>query len=98
VEIVHYGRAASRANVGFAAPNVAVGYVRYLRGTGAGRWPLVAYKLLVTADAPVQCAAKAVQAGLRHLRGERAKAAKSWQAACGLAHFLRRDLARFWRA
>jgi GT2 family glycosyltransferase len=98
VEIVHYGRVASRANVGFAAPNVAIGYVHYFRKAGAGRPLLWAYKLLVTLDAPVQCGGKLLQAAVRLARGDRAKAAKSWLAARGLWHFLRRDLGRFWQA
>lgn len=98
VEVVHYGRVASRANVGFAAPNVAIGYVHYFRKAGAGRSLLWAYKLLVTLDAPVQCGGKLLQAAVRLARGDRPKAAKSWLAARGLWHFLRRDLARFWRA
>jgi GT2 family glycosyltransferase len=98
VEVVHHGRAASRENVAFAAPNVAVGYVHYFRKAGVGRPQLFAYKLLVTLDAPVQIAGKALQAAARWLRGDREKARKSWQAAGGVWHFVRADLARFWRA
>ena len=98
VEVLHYGRVSSRANVGFAAPNVAIGYVHYFRKAGAGRLPLLAYKILVTVDAPVQIAAKVVQAGWRRLTGRPAKAAKSWLAARGVWHFLTGELPRFWRA
>ncbi len=98
VEVLHYGRVSSRANVSFAAPNLAIGYVHYFRKCGASRAALVAYKLLVTADAPVQIAAKLLQGSARWLRGRPEKARKSWLAARGLWHFLRRELVRFWRA
>jgi GT2 family glycosyltransferase len=97
VEVVHYGRAASRANVPFAAPNVAVGYVHYFRKAGASRLTLLTYKALVTLDAPVQIVGKAAQAGIRWLRGDHEKARKSWQAASGVWHFVRSELFRFWR-
>lgn len=98
VEVVHYGRVSSRKNIGFAAPNVAIGYVRYFRKAGASRTALAVYKLLVTLDAPVQMGAKGVQGLVRRLRGRPDKAAKSWLAARGLWHFTRHELARFWRA
>jgi GT2 family glycosyltransferase len=98
VEIVHVGRVASRANIGFAAPNVAIGYVHYFRKAGAGRPLLWIYKALVTVDAPVQFVGKAAQAVVRFARGDREKARKSWQAAAGLWHFARAELFRFWRA
>jgi N-acetylglucosaminyl-diphospho-decaprenol L-rhamnosyltransferase len=98
VEIVHFGRVASRANVGFASPNVAIGYVHYFRKCGVGPVKLGLYKLLVTIDAPLQGAAKLVQSWLRRLRGDRARAEKSRLAARGYWHFLARDLRRFWRA
>ena len=98
VEVLHYGRVSSRQNIGFAAPNVAIGYVHYFRKAGAGRLALLAYKAAVTVDAPMQCVAKVAQGGWRRLCGRRAKAAKSFLAARGLWHFVRRDLPRFWRA
>ena len=98
VEILHHGRVSSRANIGFAAPNVAVGYVRYFRKNGAGPLALTAYKVLVTVDAPVQLTTKLLQSGIRRLCGRREKAGKSLLAAKGLWHFLRRELVRFWRA
>lgn len=98
VEVLHHGRVSSRANIGFAAPNVAVGYVRYFRKAGVGSVSLIAYKVLVTLDAPVQLTGKLVQAGLRRATGRREKAAKSLIAARGLWHFIRRELVRFWQA
>jgi GT2 family glycosyltransferase len=98
VEVVHYGRVSSRKNIGFAAPNVAIGYVHYFRKAGATPTALAVYKLFVTADAPVQCLAKLVQAAARMARGRTEKARKSLLAARGLWHFMTRELVRFWRA
>ncbi|MBX9578758.1 MAG: glycosyltransferase family 2 protein [Gemmataceae bacterium] len=98
VEVVHYGRVSSRKNIGFAAPNVAVGYVRYFRKAGASPAALVVYKALVTVDAPVQMWAKIAQGYVRWWRGRPDKAAKSWLAAKGLWHFISRELIRFWKA
>jgi N-acetylglucosaminyl-diphospho-decaprenol L-rhamnosyltransferase len=98
VEIVHHGREAGRANVSFAAPNVAIGYVRYFRKAGASRPALLVYKALVTADAPVQIGLKLLEAGCRFATGRTTKAKKSLLAARGLWAFLRHELVRFWKA
>lgn len=98
VQVLHHGRVSSRANIGFAAPNVAVGYVRYFRKAGVSRAALLAYKTLVTLDAPVQLVGKLVQSGVRRVTGRKEKAGKSLLAARGLWHFLRRELVRFWMA
>jgi len=98
VEVVHYGRASSRQNMGFVAPNVATGYVRYFRKAGVSPNALRLYKLLVTIDAPVQFVGKLAQVGLRYLRGRRSKAQRSWLAARGLWHFMRSELVRFWKS
>jgi GT2 family glycosyltransferase len=98
VEVVHYGRVAGRSNVHFAAPNVAIGFVRYFRKMGTGRWALRAYKALVTLDAPVQIGLKLFEAVCRYATGRPAKARKSLAAARGLWAFLRHELVRFWKA
>jgi GT2 family glycosyltransferase len=98
VEVVHHGRASSRSNVGFVAPSVVTGYVQFFRKAGAGRGPLLAYKLAVTLDAPVQFLCKVVEACARRAAGQRENAARSWAAARGVWAFLRRELVRFWRA
>ncbi|HEY1186684.1 MAG TPA: glycosyltransferase family 2 protein [Gemmata sp.] len=98
VEIVHYGRAAGRTNIHFAAPNVAIGYVHYFRKCGTRPLALWAYKLLVTLDAPLQLSQKLLEAGWRRATGQRAKARKSLVAARGLWAFLRHELVRFWKA
>lgn len=98
VEIVHHGRAAGRANIDFAAPNVAIGYARYLRKRGTRPAALFAYKLLVTLDAGPQLGLKMAEAGWRALAGRAAAARQSRLAARGLWAFVRRELPRFWRA
>lgn len=98
VEIVHHGRAAGRANVHFAAPNVAIGYVHYFRKTGTNRCALFAYKALVTIDAPLQIGQKLLEAAWRYASGQRVKARKSLLAVRGLWAFLRHELVRFWKA
>lgn len=98
VEILHYGRVSSRANVNFSGPNVAIGYVYYFRKAGVGPVALTIYKALVTVDTPIQITLKLGQGALRALRGRPEKAKKSWLAAQGLWHFFRRDLLRFWQA
>jgi GT2 family glycosyltransferase len=98
LEVVHYGRAAGRANIDFAAPSVTIGYVHYFRKCGTSPRALWAYKLLVTLDAPVQLAQKVCEAGWRGLTGQRAKARRSRVAARGVWAFLRHELVRFWRA
>lgn len=98
IEVVHFGRAASRANAGYAAGGVASGYVRFVRRAGANPRAVLAYKVAVTADAPLQVALKLGQVATRLLRGDRTKAGKSWQAARAAAIFLVRELPVFWRA
>jgi GT2 family glycosyltransferase len=98
VEVVHYGRASSRKNMAFVAPNVATGYVRYFRKAGASPTALWIYKVLVTVDAPVQCVGKLLQGCVRFARGRTVKAKRSWLAARGLWHFMRSEMVRFWKA
>ena len=98
VEVLHYGRVSSRQNIRFSAPNVTIGYLHYFRKAGVSPVALTIYKGLVTADAPLQLAAKLTQFAWRRLSGRREKATKSLLAARGVAHFLGRDLVRFWRA
>ena len=98
VEILHYGRVSSRANVGFAQPNVAIGYVHYFRKAGVGARALLVYKVLVTLDTPVQIVEKSVQTAFRFCTGRREKAKKSWLTVRGLWRFLRSELPRFWMA
>ena len=61
VEVTHYGRVSSRANIAFTDPNLAAGYVRSLRKAGTAPAALWVYKLLVTIDAPLYCLAKSCQ-------------------------------------
>jgi hypothetical protein len=98
VEVVHYGRVASRENIGYVVGGVACGYVRYLRQGGVGGWRLVLYKLAVTADVPWQCVVKGVEGAVRWLRGRRAAAQRSWLALRGAWGFFWGGLREFWRA
>jgi len=98
VEIVHYGRMSTRLNAAYSLPNTAVGYVRSLRLSGAGRWALRAYKLVVTLDAPVHMTVKLAQSCWRRLRGRNRSAQKSLLAAQGSWYFLCKGLLPFWRA
>jgi GT2 family glycosyltransferase len=98
VEVTHFGRVSSRQNVSFAAPNLMIGYVRYLRKSGVPRLPLFAYKLVFTLDAPVQLFGKSAQYLWRRLTGSDAdKVDKSREALRGGWQFLTRELRRFWR-
>lgn len=98
VTVVHYGRVSSRSNIGYVSGNVAIGYVHYFRKAGESRRRLLAYKALVTLDAPLQFVGKLVQGGFRRLLGRKAEAAKSFESVRGFGHFLGRDLLRFWKA
>lgn len=97
-EIIHLGRASSRENPGYAAPNIAAGFARYLRRGGASRASLLAYKAVVSADAPLQLLTKAAQYGWRRVRGRRDAARKSLVALRETWSFLSRGLPSFWRA
>jgi N-acetylglucosaminyl-diphospho-decaprenol L-rhamnosyltransferase len=99
IEVIHFGRVSSRQNVTFAAPNLMIGYVRYLRKSGASSWALLAYKMVFTLDAPLQLLGKTVQYIWRRWTGGSAeKAQKSRLAIRGGWCFLTRELGRFWRA
>ena len=98
VEITHHGRVSSRQNIGFAAPNVTIGYVHYFRKTGASRAALRFYKLAVTADAPLQLFAKTAECMWRSATGQPEKAEKSRVALKGVWRFVRHEMVRFWKA
>jgi GT2 family glycosyltransferase len=98
VELTHFGRVSSRQNVTFAAPNLMIGYVRYLRKSGVSRLPLFAYKLVFTMDVPLQLLGKTAQYVWRRFTGSDAeKVDKSREALRGGWQFLTRELGRFWR-
>jgi len=97
-EIVHQGSVSTQANVAFATPRIAAGFVQYFRKTGATPRELFWYKLLVTFDAPLQLVARSVQGLLRFATGRTRQARKSWNAVKGTLAFLTRGLGAFWRA
>jgi N-acetylglucosaminyl-diphospho-decaprenol L-rhamnosyltransferase len=96
-EIVHQGSVSTQANIAFATPRIAAGFVQYFRKTGASPRELFWYKLLVTVDAPLQLVARSVQCLLRLATGRRLQACKSWNAVKGTLAFLTRGLGAFWR-
>lgn len=97
VEIIHYGRTSTRQNISFAAPNIMIGFLKYLRKTGCSRTALLGYKIVVTLDAPVQMLEKGLQYLWRRACGRRTEGDKSLLAMRGLWHFLIRGLVPFWR-
>jgi GT2 family glycosyltransferase len=98
VEITHYGRVSTRLHIGYASAHMAAGFVRYLRKSGCSPLGLLAYKALVSLDAPVHLVMKVVQYLWRRVQGRHEKAEKSLLALRGLAYFLLRGLVTFWRA
>jgi GT2 family glycosyltransferase len=99
VEIIHFGRVSSRQNATFVAPNLMIGYARYLRKSGVSSARLTLYKTVVTLDSPIQLVGKVFQYVWRRLTcAEPKKAEKSRMAICGGWRFLTRELVRFWRA
>lgn len=98
VEITHLGRVSTRLHISFVSTKIAVGFVRYLRKTGASPSALALYKAMITIDAPLQWLSKGVQYLWRRLRGRRDKAARSLVVMRGWHHFLFRGLVAFWRA
>jgi GT2 family glycosyltransferase len=97
VEVTHYGRVSTRQHIGYASSQMAIGFARYLRKSGCSPAALLAYKAVVTLDAPLQLAVKCGQYLWRRLRGRRKDAQKSLLAVKGLAHFLARGLVPFWK-
>jgi N-acetylglucosaminyl-diphospho-decaprenol L-rhamnosyltransferase len=98
VEILHYGRASTRAHSAFASTQIEIGFVRYLRKGGGSRLALLLYKLTLTLDAPLHLAVKTIQYLWRRARGRRVKAEKTLSVMRGLWHFMFQGLAAFWRA
>jgi N-acetylglucosaminyl-diphospho-decaprenol L-rhamnosyltransferase len=98
VEITHYGRVSTRQHIGYASSNMVIGFARYLRKSGSSSLALLAYKLVVMLDVPLQAALKGAQYLWRRLRGQREKAKKSLLAFRGLSYFLTHGLREFWKA
>jgi GT2 family glycosyltransferase len=97
-EVIHHGSVSTQANITFALPRIAAGFVQYFRKTGATPRELFVYKLIVTVDAPLQLVARSVQCLIRLATGRRRQAAKSWNAVKGTAAFLTCGLRKFWRS
>lgn len=98
VEILHYGRVSTRQHIGFASTHITAGMARYLRKTGTP-WPgVLLYKLAITLDVPLTLVVKGSEGVVRWLRGERARAAKSWLGVRAAWHFLTGGWWTLWRA
>ncbi|HLN32998.1 MAG TPA: glycosyltransferase family 2 protein [Gemmataceae bacterium] len=97
-EIIHYGRVSSRQHSGYASTHIAIGFLRYLRKSGASRPALLLYKTIVMLDAPVHLMGKTVQFLWRSAWGRKDKAAKTLSVMRGLGHFLAKGLVAFWKA
>ena len=98
IEVIHHGRLSSRSNVAFAAPNLLIGYVHFFRKTGVSKAAIFGYKLALTIDTPLRLFVQSAHYLWRRLVGRRKDAERNRLTACGLLHFLFRDLIRFWRA
>jgi GT2 family glycosyltransferase len=98
VEITHYGRVSTRQHVGFCFTHMLMGLARYLRRTGCSPAALLAYKLVVSLDAPMQFMGKGIQYLWRRVLGQNHRAQQSLLAWRGFKHFLTRGLVPFWRA
>jgi N-acetylglucosaminyl-diphospho-decaprenol L-rhamnosyltransferase len=98
VEIIHHGRLSTRQHIGFASKHILSGFVKYLRKSGNGCAAILAYKAMMTLDAPIQIMSKAFQAAWRLLNGRTEDAKKSLLICRGQLLFLTRGLLAFWRA
>jgi GT2 family glycosyltransferase len=98
VEITHYGRMSTRQHLGYTAEHIPVGFVRFLRKSGASPTGLLVYKVVISLDAPLQWLAKAAQYLWRRISGRPDKAEKSRLAMRSAGHFLYHGLVSFWRA
>jgi N-acetylglucosaminyl-diphospho-decaprenol L-rhamnosyltransferase len=96
-EVVHFGRESTRQNISFATPHIAVGFGQYLRKAGCSRWGLLAYKLALTLDAPLQLVLKTGQYVFRSLLGRHETAAKSLNVVRGTWAFLGKGLIPLWK-
>src|SRR5262249_26395495 len=98
IEITHHGRVSSRQNVGFTEPNLAAGFVRFLRRRGTPRPVVFLYKFAVTCDTPLRLFGHCAVLVWRKLKRQPTKAARTALTVSGLWHFLRGGMRKFWRA
>jgi GT2 family glycosyltransferase len=97
VSIIHFGRLSSRRHAGYAYTHTVVGITRFLRKHDCGRFTLLAYKVALTADVPLQWLGHALQYLWRRVWGRRLRAAKSLRVLRSLGHFIRHGLVELWR-
>jgi GT2 family glycosyltransferase len=98
VELTHFGRSSSRQRAEYAHLHTVVGITRCLRQTGTPAIGVIAYKLAVTLDLPIQWLAYAARYGWRRVCGRPFKARQSLRALQATGHFIIRGLIPFWRA
>jgi GT2 family glycosyltransferase len=98
VEITHFGRVSTRQHLDYAMPNIFCGFALYLRKTGCSPLSLLAYKIVLTLDAPLQMIEKSAQYVWRRLTKQEERAEKSLLILKGLGYFLWKGLVPFWRA
>jgi GT2 family glycosyltransferase len=97
VEVIHYGGVSTRQHIGYVSAARAAGYAQLLRKAGYSRTALLAYKLAVTLDVPIEFAIRSGEYLSRRLRGQLAGAQRSLLAWRGLWHFLTRGMLTFWK-
>jgi GT2 family glycosyltransferase len=98
VEVVHHGRAATRLSGAWATGQAFIGITHSLRVSGASAWGMLAYKVLTTLDLPFRAAEFGGRYLWARLRGRDRQADRARAELAGLAWFVRRGLAAFWRA
>jgi GT2 family glycosyltransferase len=98
IEIIHFGRAATRQHVSYTSINIPAGFIRFLRKTETAGLSLLLYKCVVTVDAPLQVLGNGFQLIIRKLFGGSEKACKSRLAFSSSWYFLTRGLPGFWQA
>jgi GT2 family glycosyltransferase len=98
VEITHVGGVSSRLRAGYVHAGRAAGLARYLHLAGYSRHRVLAFKLAVSLDLPLQLLGKGIEFLWRCLRGRRGDAARSLRAWRAAGHFLARGLPALWRA
>jgi GT2 family glycosyltransferase len=97
ITLTHHCRVSTRANVGYSAPLVAIGFLRFLRKSGASRSSLLLYKVIMSIDAPLLLFLRLVALPWRWARGQSRQARQTVQRMKESWFFLTRGLIDFWR-
>jgi GT2 family glycosyltransferase len=97
VTVTHHCRVSTRANVGYSAPRVAIGFLRFLRKSGSPPWSVFLYKLAMSIDAPLLLFCRLFELAWRSGTGQRRKARQTLQRIKESWYFLTRGFVEFWR-